>query len=775
MIKARDNPNSFKSKDQVIFEYVLLALCLCIIALRTTFTENPNPQSANQPTELSDIVYSLSISAVLIFSFLSWCLWSFLRKRFSYRFTAIEIGLCLFTIAALVAGLAASDKRAAITDFVTMLAPILMAVLLVQILDSKPKIKLLLAVIAALGVISAYQCSSQLLAGNRQLVEFYEQNPDEVLAQQNIDTNTLKHWQFEHRLYSKDISGFFTTSNSAGSFALLASFAGIALFIDHFRNRKSSSSTRQLILCGLGVVIIIFGLVITQSKGALAASLVAAAMFAFYLLSPKWLKTHKTMVLLVCLLLALVAGCAVVQYGITHGWLPGGNSMLVRWQYWHASAQMYADHPRTGVGPGNFAHIYFHYKPPSAMEEVADPHNFLLSILTQYGLIGLVAFLAMIFLPLRKVIFTKPSLSSTKAQQPEPNLRKFALPVAIAISVSLLLIRPILIPIKTGGYIDVTMGPTIYLIVMIYVIFVLYIAPVVAFAVGLWLLTANHNKTEHTDLGYTRAALFCAICAFLIHNLIDFAVFEPGASTAFWAVLACLIAANYHQKPGHQLLLKPTLPVRMLITAVGLVLAWAYLDYALIPPAKSAANIHRATHATSLGRYHQAHNFLARAAEDDPLSPTPSALNAELYLHHFKVTASKDRNLLDAAKDSLLEAINRHNAYFKNFERLADGYILLAEISRGQEKTDSLNKAFLSAYQAIKRYPASGRLHIERAGIAEMLGKTDMAIEHYKQAINIEDKYREQFRQMYPEKEIFSRLGEEEYQFAKHRIEQLSK
>jgi O-antigen ligase len=591
-----------------------------------------------------------------------------------------------------------------------------------------------------------------------------------VFAQQNIAPNTLRHWQFEHRLYAKDISGFFTTSNSAGSFALLASFAGVALFADSLRNRKSRSSAQQCILSGLGVAVIIFGLVITQSKGALAASLVAAAMFAFYLLAHNWLKTHKIIVLLACLLLILAAGGAVVGYGLTHSQLPGGNSMLVRWQYWRASVRMYADHPRAGIGPGNFAHAYFSYKPPAAIEEVADPHNFPLSILTKYGPIGLVGFLAMICLPLWKVILTKTSLSSTRTQQPAPNLRRLAIPFAIAILASLLLIRPILIPIKTGGYIDLTMGVITYVMAMMYVIFLLYVAPAVAFAVGLWLLTASGNETEHPGPGYTCAALFCAICGFLIHNLIDFAIFEPGASDTFWVIMACLIAANYHQRPRRPLLLKPTLPVRILITAAGLLLAWAYLNYALIPVARSSAKIHQASQATLLGQYHQAHNLFAAAAEDDPLSPTASSLNAELYLHHFEVTGKRDRNLLDAAKNSLLKAINRHNAYFKNFERLTEVYILFAEISHGREKTDWLNRAFVSADRAIKRHPGCGRLHFERAKIAEQLSKTNTAVKHYEKAIDIENSYRDQFREMYPDQEIVSRLGEGKYQFAKQKI-----
>ena len=63
------------------------------------------------------------------------------------------------------------------------------------------------------------------------------------------------------------------------------------------------------------------------------------------------------------LLLTGLASFAMVHYGLKHGSLPGGNSMLVRWQYWAASAHMYADHPWTGIGLSNFSEWYPHYKP----------------------------------------------------------------------------------------------------------------------------------------------------------------------------------------------------------------------------------------------------------------------------------------------------------------------------------------------------------------------------------------------------------------------------
>ena len=172
------------------------------------------------------------------------------------------------------------------------------------------------------------------------------------------------------------------------------------------------------------------GLFLTQSKGGILAFLAGLALCGLLLGIDRWLPAQKRRIVAilipVALLLAAGAGYAMVRYGMTHGRLPGGNSMLVRWQYWAASARMYADHRLTGIGPGNFSDYYTHYKPAAALESVADPHNFLLSLLTQYGPLGLIGFLAMVFVPLwRSAVAPAPDSPGANAQ-PQPSSRRLA-------------------------------------------------------------------------------------------------------------------------------------------------------------------------------------------------------------------------------------------------------------------------------------------------------------------------------------------------------------
>jgi len=771
MTKKPPNTNPTKSKALAYFEYVLLALYLGVIALRTTITEGPTAQSSTFATNLGDSLYSLSISTVLILAFALWLVWSICSRSFIYRRTGMEIGLGIFCVGAFIAALAAADKRLAITDIAVFLAPLLTTFLLVQILDSQAKIKLMLAVVVALGVISVYQCAEQFFVTNQMTIEQYEQDPQSMLGPFGIESDSFQQFLFEHRLYSKGVRGYFTTRNSAGSFALMALFAGIALFIDKFKNRRSDKQDVWYLLgCGLGILAVLFSLGLTRSKGAFIGSFFAAVAFFMFLFIGNWLKAHKQVILTICLLLVIIGGGAVVSYGLCHGRLPGGSSMLVRWQYWHASGQMYADHPFTGVGPGNFGDFYTRYKTAAALESVADPHNFPLSILTQYGPLGLLGFLAMLLMPLWRLIAPTSAGSSVEKNRFQPTYRTQAIIFLTAISITLLFIRPIFMPETFAEALDV----------MIYVIVTMYVAPAAVFIIAFVLFAGPLLKTRDTKSGIcntnTAIAIFCAVLGVALHNQIDFAIFEPGVLTTFWALIACLIAIDYHTKSRPSIVRQAKPSMKILIVIVALMVSWVYFSYVYAPVARSTTKIRQADIAMYSGRFEYAHALLDKAAGDDVLSSSALSLNGRLYLKRYKMMLDKDRDMLLRAEACLKAAIKRNSVEFKNFERLTDVYRLLAESSAGQQKADWLDKAFEAASQSIERYPGCGRLHFKQAQIADQTGNTEIAIEQYTKAIEIEEEYRDQFRQMYPEiEDVVSRIDKNSYYYAKERVEKLSR
>ena len=202
--------------------------------------------------------------------------------------------------------------------------------------------------------------------------------------------------------------------------------------------------------------------------------------------------------------------------------------------------------------------------------------------------------------------------SSLQAKQ-QPLFRTTAVTYLIIISASLLLIRPMIMRTPLGDTFEV----------MLYLILTLYVAPVAVFFIGFLLLTTE-SKTQamsHQLRGtYIPVALFCAVLGVILHNLTDFAIFEPPVLTAFWAVIAALIATYINQK--QQPFTIRTAPfAKVIVLIIAAAIPWAYLNYCLIPPAAAITKILQANREVSNGFFERADSLLVRAADDDKLDP----------------------------------------------------------------------------------------------------------------------------------------------------------
>lgn len=768
MAELKNNFAPEKSRAVIIIEYILLAVCLSIIALRVTYTEPVAPHLAGRMTDMNDIFYSFSMSAFLILTFLVWAAACLFAEKFTYRFSAIEVPVVLLTTACITACFAASNKAAAVNGSVALLAGVFMTILLVQILDCPAKIKLVLTIIAALGVVCAYQAVEDFFFTNQMAIEKYQQNPQSVLQPMAIEAGSLQHMLFEHRLYSKGASCFFTNANSAGSFMLLSFFSALAVFCEKFKNRKRTHrSALSLAVTAAIAVFIAFGLVLTYSKGAILAAVAAFAVFLLYICFADQLKNHKKTILLTASLLVLAVISLLVCYGLKHHKLPGGNSMLVRGQYWSAAGKIFRDNPFCGIGAGNFSYFYTHHKEAAAIESVADPHNFLLSILTQLGPIGLLGFLGFVTIPLYNAAAGDASKKKLGAAQSVSRHYKTAALVSVPlILVALFLIRPALMAVQKAETLQEWISVFIYVFAMPAVIFVIS-----------FLLLSPYEKSARTQTSKAAVtAVFCSLVGVLLHNLIDFAIFEAAVFGAFCAVIACLTAATLNgRKTRNTFTIKMSVAVRGICLLVILSLTAALFLCRLLPLYKSKVKFSGTHQVAENLDFNRAHKLLDAAANTDKLSPAASALNARLYMKHFYASGASDMKLLGHAENCSLAAISRNPADFKNYERLLDIYTLFAAGS-GKPQTANrwLQKAFRTAGAAISFYPASARIRLKAAKIAEQLNRNDAAVEYYKKTIQIEDQYRRQFRIMYPQAELTSRLGAEKYRFAKTRLQQLS-
>lgn len=739
-------------------EGILVTVVLCVTALRLTFIELPQNAMQNPALWTTARGISLILSSILFLTALAGFLLRIHKIRWDRSYWPIALGLTLFTAATIAAILNASDKRAAETECITLIVPALVCLIASRWLDSMRRINVVLWVILSICCAAVYVNIDQAVASNQDVAEDYQKDPQRQLKILGIEPNSLGQFQYEHRLMSKDVHGFLTTSNSTGSFLLLGIFIVLGLIADTLRSNRNDEgfASRITILC-LILLALAAGLVIGKSRGAIGAGAIAVIVFGLLLGCGPWIWKRRLPVLAGIAVLFVLLCTLVVFYGLKHGRLPGPNAMLVRWQYWVSSVQMAADYPLFGVGGGNFATFYPHYKIPAAPETVRDPHNVILSLLCQFGPLGvlgfLIATLGILWMGLKTSLGSPTTPSAGSRLTSADKIIPFG--VLTAVALTLLYFRPI---VSEGG----VAGETAIIRQSVFVI--LYLVPVFFVVCSYGLLWAGTPKqsTTHFNKGLM-LGLICGIIAILIHNLIDFAIFEPGIWSAFWIILALIIAlANNHST--HQTC-QPKASKRFVIGVISLAVGIVFI-IRTYPPIYSGYLFQ-----LGLKDLADAQDHLIAAAKADKLDPAPYFFAAQWQLQLFESQHKKQLQPLDQAKVLLAEAQRRDPQNYRYSNLIGDILALKSELEKDKQN-EYLNAAYNSMLAAQRLYPGFDEIAYKLGQLAEKLNELPKAAKHYREAIEIEDQYRLQFSLMYPGTPLFSRLGESRYMYAKNFLAQ---
>ncbi|MHC4237861.1 MAG: hypothetical protein ACYSSM_06415, partial [Planctomycetota bacterium] len=296
----------------------LLCIVLGLTVLRTTIIEAPLVEQFQTRLMISSEVVSLLISTILLACLGLWLFAAVVSGRLRWRKTGFGVAACVFILAGVLSAVFASDKRSAVTDLVTLITPVLTGLLLVQLLTSSAKIRLALLLILSVGVAATVQCFDQHAESNEIMVADYEADPDKHLEKMGIEPDSMQHWMYEHRLYSKDIRGFLMTSNSAASFFLFAIFAGLGLCLQSFGRKMTQEKMAACVCYLLALGVVLFGLFLTQSKGGIGAFMLGALLLVVLLVFRRAIWKYRRILGVLVLLLIVVAGGVVIGYGAQH-------------------------------------------------------------------------------------------------------------------------------------------------------------------------------------------------------------------------------------------------------------------------------------------------------------------------------------------------------------------------------------------------------------------------------------------------------------------------
>ena len=203
------------------------------------------------------------------------------------------------------------------------------------------------------------------------------------------------------------------SSEPLGLFALANTFAGFLLVwwailvfhtvqfwtrkpVDSGKETSPASAYRRRILTiailVLAVSVMGYCLLLTKSRTAYVGAAVSLLVWTVASLW-KWSIPRRQLVVWGAVAIAGLGSLALVA-GLTGGLdqlvlAEAPKSLQYRMEYWWGSLQVIRESPLTGVGPGQFRQHYLAHKLPRSSEEIADPHNLVLDVWGNGGLLAL--------------------------------------------------------------------------------------------------------------------------------------------------------------------------------------------------------------------------------------------------------------------------------------------------------------------------------------------------------------------------------------------------
>jgi len=179
------------------------------------------------------------------------------------------------------------------------------------------------------------------------------------------------------------------------------------------------SQTRNLtgkIIQGLGIIFNIIVLLLTRSRGGLLGFLFMIAVAAF-LYRKKLLaefSKNKLTSILVSIILGSIGVVFVILLTRIRGFDLTGVSIQNRLQLWKSALLMIRDKPWLGAGPGTFGQEYIKYRDPLYEgRSFIHAHNQILQVIVEFGFVGLISLMAVIWKWIRALFKSKTGLSSS--------------------------------------------------------------------------------------------------------------------------------------------------------------------------------------------------------------------------------------------------------------------------------------------------------------------------------------------------------------------------
>jgi tetratricopeptide (TPR) repeat protein len=438
--------------------------------------------------------------------------------RFAWTFVPMSL-LAFWTVLSTVW---AGDKFAAAVSGTHWLCACVLLWSAAQLVRDWAGLRLAAAVCAGLLLVQVGQGLYYRYVEHPELLREWEAHRETIIRQRGWDPDSFVARQFENRVRSGEMMGFTSSPNSYAAVLVLLMLVTMGAAVQRVADGDGAAwAAAPAATVVLAAAVVSFA----GSRTAVATAVLGPAMLAAVAVFRPRLARHSRLAYAAGVALVLLGAAAVVGHGVRHGTL-FHDSLTFRWRYWVAAAKLFAAHPLAGVGWDNFGAHYLAYRLPVAAEEIKDPHNFMVRFATELGAVGLalvVAWLLALWWDLTQ--HAAPATVAPATAEDDDQSKP--------VSVLGLLAAAGVVGLVIGSVAGIDWSqPASYnaLEVMRRVGFLCL------FVVGSALAAIRSSQRQELDLRPAPWVLYATLVGlglFLLHNLVDFSLFEPGPMFLF--------------------------------------------------------------------------------------------------------------------------------------------------------------------------------------------------------------------------------------------------
>lgn len=429
----------------------------------------------------------------------------------------------------------AADKFAAVIHGSTLFSAGSLCWAATQLVRSWTRLRLVAGACLGILMICLAQAMIFKFIEHPDLLKNWNANRAHELEQRGWTEDSFQAKAFEGKLKRGEVVGFFVSSNSMAAMLVLLGIVSAAVAVQRISNKDEPGWAGAI--CAV-LLLTAYTIYLTQSKTAYLTPLIAAG--ALYAVNRfhVGLMTRRKTVFLVAIAVAVLGVIAIIGHGLFHHSLPT-DSMNFRWKYWVGSAGVLKDHPLLGTGWSNFGYSYLAHRLADAPEEIKDPHNLFVRIFTELGIVGGLLSLAWIV----RHAWEGTALSSPPAPKATGKPGKLSQVFGQVMPVVLIALL-----INIVASIDFSQQSAYVMLELLERLLWAGLM-ILAFAV-VSLYSSKDNRLDDRAAPWILWGILVALGVFLLHNLVDFSLFEAGPMMLFALLAGAVLGIRQYSVPG---------------------------------------------------------------------------------------------------------------------------------------------------------------------------------------------------------------------------------